>query len=108
MIPLNQNNAGGLINKAAGKVIDFKDKIVTLKEGTETSIEVISTLCKKILEAIDFSTTILFNPDVMISFIDKMSIVIIIAMLILKYLGFENLEKWIWLTILLKVVVMCL
>ncbi len=108
MIPLNQNNAGGLINKAAGKVIDFKDKIVTLKEGTETSIEVISTLCKKILEAIDFTTTILFNPDVMISFIDKMSIVIIIAMLILKYLGFENLEKWIWLTILLKVVVMCL
>lgn len=108
MIPLNQNNAGGLINKAAGKVIDFKDKIVTLKEGTETSIEVISTLCKKILEAIDFTTTILFNPDVMISFIDKMSVVIIIAMLILKYLGFENLEKWIWLTILLKVVVMCL
>lgn len=108
MIPLNQNNAGGLINKAAGKVIDFKDKIVTLKEGTETSIEVISTLCKKILEAIDFTTTILFNPDVMISFIDKMSIVIIIAMLILKYLGFENLEKWIWLNILLKVVVMCL
>lgn len=108
MIPLNQNNAGGLINKAAGKVIDFKDKMVTLKEGTETSIEVISTLCKKILEAIDFTTTILFNPDVMISFIDKMSIVIIIAMLILKYLGFENLEKWIWLTILLKVVVMCL
>ena len=108
MIPLNQNNAGGLINKAAGKVIDFKDKIVTLKEGTETSIEVISTLCKKILEAIDFTTTILFNPDVMICFVDKMSIVIIIAMLILKYLGFENLEKWIWLTILLKVVVMCL
>ena len=108
MIPLNQNNAGGLINKAAGKVIDFKDKIVTLKEGTETSIEVISTLWKKILEAIDFTTTILFNPDVMICFIDKMSIVIIIAMLILKYLGFENLEKWIWLTILLKVVVMCL
>ena len=108
MIPLNQNNAGGLINKAAGKVIDFKDKIVTLKEGTETSIEVISTLCKKILEAIDFTTTILFNPDVMISFIDKMSIVIIIAMLILKHLGFENLEKWIWLNILLKVVVMCL
>ena len=108
MIPLNQNNAGGLINKAAGKVIDFKDKIVTLKEGTETSIEVISTLCKKILEAIDFTTTILFNPDVMISFIDKMSIVIIIAMFILKYSGFENLEKWIWLTILLKVVVMCL
>lgn len=108
MIPLNQNNAGGLINKAAGKVIDFKDKMVTLKEGTETSIEVISTLCKKFLEAIDFTTTILFNPDVMISFIDKMSIVIIIAMLILKYLGFENLEKWIWLTILLKVVVMCL
>lgn len=108
MIPLSQDNAGGLINKAVGKVTDFKDKVVTLKEGTETSIEVISTLCKKILEAIDFTTTILFNPDVMISFIDKMSIVIIIAMLILKYLGFENLEKWIWLTILLKVVVMCL
>lgn len=108
MMPLSQNNAGGLINRAADKVSDFKDKVVNFKEGTEASIEVISTLCKKILEAIDFTTTILFNPDVMISFIDKMSIVIIIAMLILKYLGFENLEKWIWLTILLKVVVMCL
>ena len=48
------------------------------------------------------------NPDVMICFVDKMSVVIIIAMLILKHLGFENLEKWIWLNILLKVVVMCL
>ena len=32
MIPLSQNNAGGLINRAADKVSDFKDKVVNFKE----------------------------------------------------------------------------
>ena len=35
MIPLSQNNAGGLINRAADKVSDFKDKVINFKEGTE-------------------------------------------------------------------------
>ena len=61
-----------------------------------------------IIGAIDWISTILFNPIVALTFIDQMAIVIIISLIILKILGFDNLEKWILLTILLKVVAMVL
>ena len=59
-----------------------------------------------IINAIDWVSTILFNPIIVLTFIDKLTIVIIISLIVLKMLGFNNLEKWILLSILVKVVAM--
>ena len=83
IIPLNQSNAGDMLLSIPRKIAEVPNKLNTLKEGT--------------IEAI-----------VALTFIDQMAIVIIISLIILKILGFDNLEKWILLTILLKVVAMVL
>lgn len=93
--PIDQDSAGGLIKT-----------IVSIKEGTAQAIEVIGEVSKMILNVVDWTVTILFNPIVILTFIDKMSIVIIISLLVLKMLGFDKLEKWILLSILLKVIAM--
>ena len=98
MIPfINQDNAGGFLT-------GFK----TMKENTTQAIEVIGDLSKMIINAIDWTTTILFNPVIILTFIDKMSIVIILSLIILKIMGFDKLEKWILLSILIKVIAMVL
>lgn len=108
IIPLNQSNAGDMLLSIPRKIAEVPNKLNTLKEGTVEAIEVIGKLSKMIIGAIDWISTILFNPIVALTFIDKMAIVIIISLIILKILGFDNLEKWILLTILLKVVAMVL
>jgi hypothetical protein len=70
------------------------------------AIETIGTLSKMIIGAIDWISTILFNPIIILTFIDKLTIVIIISLIVLKMLGFSNLEKWILLSTLIKVVSM--
>lgn len=92
---IDQDSAGGFIGT-----------MVSIKEGTARAIEVIGEVSKMILNAVDWTVTILFNPMVVLTFIDKMSIVIIISLIVLKMLGFDKLEKWILLSILLKVIAM--
>lgn len=87
---------------------DISRSLRTLKEGTVESIEVIGTLSKMVINAVDWVGTILFNPVMILTFIDKMSLVIIVSLIILKVLGFDNLEKWILLGILAKVIAMVL
>lgn len=87
-------------------ISNIKNTFVSLKDGTIESIEVIGKLSKVILNAIDWIVTVITHPSIILTFIDKMSLVIIMILLVLKLLGFENLEKWIWLGIILKVVAM--
>ena len=88
------------------KIAQIPSQINSLKEGTIEAIETIGSLSKMIINAIDWMSTILFNPIIILTFIDKLTIVIIISLIVLKMLGFHNLEKWILLSILVKVVAM--
>ena len=88
------------------KIAEIPSQINSLKEGTIEAIETIGSLSKMIINAIDWVSTILFNPIIVLTFIDKLTIVIIISLIVLKMLGFNNLEKWILLSILVKVVAM--
>lgn len=103
--PLNQDNAFSFITNS---VSDFKNKFISIKEGTQESLEVISLFCKTILNTVDWIKTILLNPEVILTAADKLSLVVITVLILLKMLGFENLEKWILLSILVKVVAMVL
>ena len=88
------------------KIAEIPSQINSLKDGTIEAIETIGSLSKMIINAIDWMSTILFNPIIILTFIDKLTIVIIISLIVLKMLGFHNLEKWILLSILVKVVAM--
>lgn len=107
-MPINQNNAGDMLLSIPRKIAEVPNKLNTLKEGTVEAIEVIGKLSKMIINAVDWMSTILFNPIIALTFIDQMAIVIIISLIVLKILGFDNLEKWILLSILSKVVAMVL
>lgn len=100
MNPFNPVN-GGILH-------DISYTLRTMKEGTVDAIDTIGKLSNMIINAVDWTTTILFNPVIIIAFIDKMSIVIIVSLILLKMLGFNNLEKWILLAILAKVIAMVL
>lgn len=115
MTPINQSNAGDMLLSIPKKIIEVPNKISeipnklsSLKEGTVEAIETIGKLSKMIINAVDWMSTILFNPIIALTFIDQMAIVIIISLIVLKILGFDNLEKWILLSILSKVVAMVL
>lgn len=103
MMQIAQNDALMSIPK---KIAEIPSQINSLKEGTIEAIETIGSLSKMIINAIDWVSTILFNPIIVLTFIDKLTIVIIISLIVLKMLGFNNLEKWILLSILVKVVAM--
>ena len=103
MMQIAQNDALMSIPK---KIAEIPSQINSLKEGTIEAIETIGSLSKMIINAIDWMSTILFNPIIVLTFIDKLTIVIIISLIVLKMLGFNNLEKWILLSILVKVVAM--
>lgn len=103
MMQIAQNDALMSIPK---KIAEIPSQINSLKEGTIEAIETIGSLSKMIINAIDWMSTILFNPIIILTFIDKLTIVIIISLVVLKMLGFNNLEKWILLSILVKVVAM--
>ena len=106
MILINQNNVEESLLSISKKISEIPGQINSLREGTIEAIETIGTLSKMIINAIDWVSTILFNPIIVLTFIDKLTIVIIISLIVLKMLGFNNLEKWILLSILVKVVAM--
>lgn len=108
MIPINQNNAKEFLLDIPKKISEIPNQLNSLKENTADAIETIGVLSKMIINAIDWMSTILFNPIIVLTFIDKLTIVIIISLIVLKMLGFNNLEKWILLSILIKVVAMVL
>jgi hypothetical protein len=88
--------------------VDVKDAVINLKEGTQDAIATIATLSEMIIEGISW-VKVIFTPKFILNFIDKMSIVVILSLIILKMIGFEDLEKWIILSILLKVIaVVCM
>ena len=106
MILINQNNIGESLLNIPKKISEIPGQITSLKEGTIEAIDIIGALSKMIVNAIDWMSTILFNPIIVLTFIDKLTIVIIISLLVLKMLGFHKLEKWILLSTLIKVVSM--
>ena len=106
MIPINQSNLGESLLNIPKKISELPSQINSIREGTIEAIETIGTLSKMIIGAIDWISTILFNPIIILTFIDKLTIVIIISLIVLKMLGFSNLEKWILLSTLIKVVSM--
>lgn len=108
MILISQSNPGEALLNIPKKISELPSQINSLREGTIEAIETIGTLSKMIINAIDWVSTILFNPIIVLTFIDKLTIVIIISLIVLKMLGFNNLEKWILLSILVKVVAMVL
>ena len=106
MILISQSNPGEALLNIPKKISELPSQINSLREGTIEAIETIGTLSKMIINAIDWVSTILCNPIIVLTFIDKLTIVIIISLIVLKMLGFNNLEKWILLSILVKVVAM--
>ena len=106
MILISQSNPGEALLNIPKKISELPSQINSLREGTVEAIETIGTISKMIINAIDWVSTILFNPIIVLTFIDKLTIVIIISLIVLKMLGFNNLEKWILLSILVKVVAM--
>lgn len=106
MILISQSNPGEALLNIPKKISELPSQINSLREGTVEAIETIGTLSKMIINAIDWVSTILFNPIIVLTFIDKLTIVIIISLIVLKILGFNNLEKWILLSVLVKVVAM--
>ena len=106
MILISQSNLGEALLNIPKKISELPRQINSLRDGTIEAIETIGTLSKMIINAIDWVSTILFNPIIVLTFIDKLTIVIIISLIVLKMLGFNNLEKWILLSILVKVVAM--
>ena len=103
MIPIIEGIKDGIVT-----ISEIPNQINTLKEGTIEAIEIIGNLSKIIINAIDCVSTIILNPVIVLSFIDKLSLTIIISLLVLRLLGFNNLKKWILLSILAKVVSMAL
>ena len=106
MILINQSNPRESLLNIPKKISELPSQINSLREGTVEAIETIGTLSKMVINAIDWVSTILFNPIIVLTFIDKLTIVIIISLIVLKMLGFNNLEKWILLSVLVKVVAM--
>ena len=108
MILINQSNIEESILNIPKKISEIPSQISLLKEGTVAAIEAIGTLSEMIIDTIDWISTVLFNPIIALTFINKLTIVIIISLIVLKMLGFHNLEKWILLSTLIKVVSMVL
>ena len=106
MILINQNSIGESLLSVPKKITEIPAQINLLKEGTLEAIDTIGILSKMILNTIDWISTILFNPIIILTFIDKLTIVIIISLIVLKMMGFHKLEKWILLSTLIKVVSM--
>ena len=107
MIPaIDQGNAGSFLENIGSNVTDFVDGVKGFKDGTVEAIENIGDLCKIILNAVDWFLTVVKNPIIILTFADQMSIVVIITLLVLKFLGFEDLEKWMWVIIISQVVAM--
>ena len=115
MIPIRQENSLNLLEKAANGYNSLKEGVsngwnsaVELKDGVAESLETIADLAKIVIKAVDWFATIIMNPIIIVTAIDKLSVRVIMTLIILKILGFDNLDKWIWLTFLIKVITMAL
>ena len=98
------NNPVEAITNIPNKVAEIGSKVSDLKDGTVEAIEIIGKLSKIIINAIDYIGTVILNPEIMLTFIDEMTIVIVISLIVLKMIGFKKMEKWMRLFILIKVV----
>ena len=101
MIPFGQHSAPDFIQKAIG----IKDTVIGVKNGLETSIEAIGELAKIILNCIDWTKTIITHPIIALTFIDRVSMIVLMVLFILRILGFHELDRYTWLIALIKVVV---
>lgn len=101
MIPFGQHSAPDFIQKAIG----IKDTVVGVKNGLETAIEAIGELAKIILNCIDWTKAIIKHPIIAFTFIDRVSMIVLMVLFILKILGFEELDRYIWLSALIKIIV---
>lgn len=98
------NNPVDVITNIPNKVAEIGSKVSDLKDGTVEAIEIIGNLSKMIINAIDYIGTVILNPEVILTFIDGMTIVILISLLMLKMIGFKKMEKWMMLFIIIKVI----
>lgn len=98
------NNPVDVITNIPNKVAEIGSKVSDLKDGTVEAIEIIGKLSKMIINAIDYIGTVILNPEVILTFIDGMTIVILMSLLILKMIGFKKMEKWMMLFIIIKVI----
>ena len=103
-MPLNQESASSFIERAMGNIANIKDGVIDFKDGVGDAIKAIGELAKIIIKGIDWIATMIANPVIILTFVDRMSIVIIMVLIILKMLGFEKLDKWIWLLLIIKVI----
>ena len=101
MIPFGQHSAPDFIQKAIG----IKDTVVGVKNGLETAVEAIGELAKIILNCIDWTKTIINHPIIALTFIDRVSMIVLMVLFILRILGFHELDRYTWLITLIKVVV---
>lgn len=105
MIPFGQESAPGFIERAWGNAADIKNTMVDFKDGVGEAIKAIGDLAEIIMKGIDWVGTMIANPVIILTFVDKMSVIVIMTLIILKILGFEELDKWIWLSLIIKIVV---
>ena len=98
------NNPVDVITNIPNKVAEIGSKVSDLKDGTIEAIEIIGKLSKMIINAIDYVGTVILNPEVILTFIDGMTIVILMSLLMLKMIGFKKMEKWMMLFIIIKVI----
>ena len=101
MIPFGQHSAPDFIQKAIG----ITDTVVGVKNGLETAVEAIGELAKIILNCIDWTKAIIKHPIIAFTFIDRVSMIVLMVLFILKILGFEELDRYIWLSALIKIIV---
>ena len=101
MIPFGQHSAPDFIQKAIG----IKNTVIGVKDGLETAVEAIGELAKIILNCIDWTKAIIKHPIIAFTFIDKVSMIVLMVLFILKILGFEELDRYIWLSALIKIIV---
>ena len=99
MIPFGQHSAPDFIQKAIG----IKNTVIGVKDGLETAVEAIGELAKIILNCIDWTKAIIKHPIIALTFIDKVSMIVLMVLFILKILGFEELDRYIWLSALIKI-----
>lgn len=110
MIPaIDQGNAGTFlegIGNIKDNVTGIVDGVKGFKESTSIAIENIGKFCEIIINIGDWFMTVVKNPIIILTTIDKLSIVVLITLIVLKYLGFKDLEKWMWVIIISQVVAM--
>lgn len=104
MQPFGQESAPGFIERAWEGASNVKNNIVDFKDGVGDAIKAIGDLAEIIINCIDWVGTIIANPIIILTFVDKMSMLTIMILIILKILGFDNLDKWIWLSLIIKIV----